>query len=123
MARDAIDALKRYPWKGNVRELENTIERLLILRESDAIRLEDLPEKVRNPLPLPQELGGEFTFTFPPGGVGLEEAERALILEALRHSNWNQSRAAQLLRVPRHILLHRMEKFDIPKRPTEEAGG
>ncbi len=119
---EAMDALRRHPWKGNVRELENTLERVLILRDSDTIRLEDLPDKIRRPAATVGN--GGFTFTFPPEGVGLEEAERALILEALRRSGWNQSRAARLLRVPRHILLYRMEKFGIPRRPAgAEAGG
>ncbi|MBI5016194.1 MAG: sigma-54-dependent Fis family transcriptional regulator [Deltaproteobacteria bacterium] len=121
--RDAMEALRRYPWKGNVRELENTIERLLILRESDTIRRDDLPEKICSPSTAPEGPEAGFTFTFPPEGFGLEEAERALILEALRRSGWNQSRAAQFLRVPRHILLYRMEKFDIPRRPPEEGTG
>jgi DNA-binding NtrC family response regulator len=109
IAPETLAVLTRYPWKGNVRELENTIERLLILRESDVIGLTDLPEK----------RSGGFAFTFPSEGVGLEEAEKALILEALRQAGWNQSRAAQLLKVPRHILLYRMEKFGIPKRASE----
>jgi len=117
IATEALEALKRHPWKGNVRELENTIERLLILRESDVIRVTDLPEKIRHPAAVGRP--GGFTFTFPPEGVGLEEAEKALILEALRRTGWNQSRAAQLLKVPRHILLYRMEKFEIPKRLPE----
>jgi two-component system NtrC family response regulator len=113
---EAMDALKRHEWKGNVRELENAIERVLILRESDTIGLADLPEKFRRPA----RGGGPsgFTFNFPAEGVGLEEAEKALLFEALRRTGWNQSRAAQLLKVPRHILLYRMEKFGIPKRPT-----
>ncbi len=115
----ALDALSRYPWKGNVRELENTIERLLILRETDTIRLEDLPDKIRRPTE-PADADG-FSFTFPPGGVSLAEAERLLILEALERSGWNQTRAAQLLRVPRHILLYRMDKFGIPKRHRTDA--
>jgi len=114
---EAMAALKRHPWKGNVRELENTLERLLILREGDTLGLDALPDKVRNPPPEPGS--GAFTFCFPPEGIGLEEAERELILEALRRTNWNQSRAAQLLKVPRHILLYRMEKFDIPRRAPE----
>lgn len=119
VARDALAALTRHPWKGNVRELENTIERLLVLRESDTIRLEDLPEKIRSPARPAGASGSGFSFTFPPEGVALEDAERALILEALRRADWNQSRAAQLLRVPRHVLLYRMEKFSIPRRPPE----
>ncbi len=117
----ALEALKAYTWKGNVRELENTIERLLILRESDCIDLTDLPEKIRHPA---TEAGkGGFQFTLPPEGIGLEEAEKALIEEALRRTGWNQSRAAQLLRVPRHILLYRMEKFGIPKKQRDSWGG
>ncbi|MHB8766728.1 MAG: sigma-54-dependent transcriptional regulator [Deferrisomatales bacterium] len=113
----AQEALKRYPWRGNVRELENTIERLLILREGDEIGVDDLPEKIRRP---PEEgAPGGFSFVFPPEGVGLEEAEKALIEAALARTGWNQSRAAHLLRVPRHILLYRMEKFGIPKRAPE----
>ncbi|GAB4258946.1 MAG: sigma-54 dependent transcriptional regulator [Deferrisomatales bacterium] len=120
VSSQAMEALQRYYWKGNVRELENTLERLLILRDRDEIGLEDLPEKIRNP-PERGEDGG-FSFTFPPEGVGLEEAERAIILEALRRTGWNQSRAAQLLRVPRHILLYRMEKFSIPRKRPDDGG-
>ncbi|NOY44208.1 MAG: sigma-54-dependent Fis family transcriptional regulator [Deltaproteobacteria bacterium] len=112
---EALDALQRYPWKGNVRELENTIERLLVLRDSDTIELEDLPEKIRVPDQDPGLAGG-FSFTLPPEGISLEEVERAVIEEALRRTGWNQSRAARLLRIPRHILLYRMEKFGIPRR-------
>jgi two-component system NtrC family response regulator len=113
----ALEALKRHPWKGNVRELENTVERLLILREKDVLDLPDLPEKVRRP-PEAGPAGG-FRFEFPAEGIGLEEAEAALIREALRRAGWNQSHAARLLKVPRHILLYRMEKFGIPRKPPE----
>jgi DNA-binding NtrC family response regulator len=124
VAPEVVDALKRHPWKGNVRELENTIERLLILREGETIRVRDLPEKIRRADErgaLGREAEG-FSFVFPPEGIGLEEAERALILEALRRTRWNQSRAAQLLRVPRHVLLYRMEKFAIPRKEPESTG-
>jgi two-component system NtrC family response regulator len=118
--REAMDALKRHPWRGNVRELENTVERLLVLGESNVIGLEDLPEKIRAPRPVGLgQAAGSFSFTFPEEGVSLEEAEKALIVEALRRSGWNQSRAAQLLKVPRHLLLYRMEKFALPRKPTE----
>ncbi len=112
---EAVEALQRYPWKGNVRELENTVERLLVLRDSDTIELEDLPEKIRVPGRDPWPTGG-FSFILPPEGISLEEVERSVIEEALRRTGWNQSRAARLLRIPRHILLYRMEKFGIPRR-------
>ncbi|TAL17866.1 sigma-54-dependent Fis family transcriptional regulator [bacterium] len=116
IAPEALEALKNHYWKGNVRELENTLERLVILRESDRIRLEDLPEGIRDGGARVQTGGkGGFTFVLPPGGISLEEAEKALIIEALERNNWNQTKAAQFLRIPRHILLYRMEKFAISK--------
>jgi two-component system NtrC family response regulator len=124
VSREAMDALKRHSWKGNVRELENNVERLLVLGESDVIRLEDLPEKFRAQHPTaPGQDAGGFSFTFPEEGVSLEEAEKAIILEALRRSGWNQTRAAQLLKVPRHLLLYRMGKFALPRRQPENAPG
>ncbi|GAB6061943.1 sigma-54-dependent transcriptional regulator [Deferrisoma palaeochoriense] len=112
---EAMEALTRYSWKGNVRELENTIERLLVLTEGDTIRLQDLPEKIREPEPR-EGRGDGFSFHLPPEGVSLEDVERAVIEEALHRTGWNQTRAAKLLRIPRHILLYRMEKFGIPRR-------
>jgi two-component system NtrC family response regulator len=113
VAPEVIRALTKYPWKGNVRELENAIERLLILRESDAISLEDLPSKITQPQ---VEGAGEFIFTFPPEGIGLEIAEKALISAALSQAGGNQSQAARLLKIPRHVLTYRMEKFEISKK-------
>jgi two-component system NtrC family response regulator len=120
VSREAMDALKRHPWRGNVRELENIVERLLVLGDAGLIRLEDLPEKIRAPRPTESgpETGG-FSFTFPEEGLSLEEAEKAIILEALRRSGWNQTRAAQLLQVPRHLLLYRLEKFGLPRKSPE----
>jgi two-component system NtrC family response regulator len=123
VAPEAMEALQRHPWRGNVRELENTVERLLVLGESDLIRLADLPEGLRAPRAGGGPGGPGFSFVFPEEGISLEEAEKALVLEALRRSGWNQSRAAQLLRVPRHLLLYRMEKYGLPRRPPEGADG
>jgi len=124
LSREAAAALQRHAWKGNVRELENTVERLLVLGESDVIRLEELPEKIRVPRPAAPgpEVGG-FSFTFPEEGLSLEQAEKALILEALRRSAWNQTRTARLLKIPRHLLLYRMEKFGLPRKPPAQPQG
>lgn len=111
LAPEAMKALTTHQWKGNVRELENTIQRLLILREDKEIALSDLPDKIRHPTNAGSAAG--FSFIFPDEGVGLEEAEKELILEALRRADGNQSRAARLLKVPRHVLLYRLEKFGI----------
>lgn len=111
MAPEAMKALTTHQWKGNVRELENTIQRLLILREGKEITLSDLPDKIRHPTNVGSN--ASFSFIFPDEGVGLEDAEKELILEALRRAEGNQSRAARLLKIPRHVLLYRLEKYGI----------
>jgi two-component system NtrC family response regulator len=106
---DVMAVLVNYPWPGNVRELENTVERLMILRQGDQIILDDLPEKLRGLSP-PQK--GQL-INLPDDGYPLEELEREIVMEALVRNDWNQSSAARFLRVPRHVLIYRMEKYGI----------
>jgi two-component system NtrC family response regulator len=102
VSREALDALARYRWPGNVRELENFCERIVLMR-SGAVIDDALVEQHL------AALAGEAV----PATATLREIERAAVLDALRSSGWNQSRAARRLGVPRHILLYRMKKFDI----------
>ena len=110
----ALEALSDYDWPGNVRELENAVERMLILRRGEGIELDDLPPKIRRPRPsVAVPIAG--VLNLPEEGYPLEELEKEAVLEALRRNDWNQTRAAAFLRVPRHTLLYRMEKYDIRK--------
>lgn len=106
--------LNSYRWPGNVRELENLVERLLIMRSGDTITLDDLPNKIRT--------GGVVSGAAPnPGnvinlpdeGYSLEQLEREVVVEALKRNGWNQTVAARFLRIPRHTLIYRMEKYGI----------
>ncbi len=106
---DALAALARYGWPGNVRELENTVERLLILRNSDTIERGDLPDKIRGG---GRDKGGRVV-NLPPEGYPLEQLEREVVIEALERCDWNQTAAARFLRIPRHTLIYRMEKYQI----------
>jgi DNA-binding NtrC family response regulator len=108
-AKDALELLTRYTWPGNVRELENTVERLLIMRESDQITALELPDKFRGGAPKTE--GG--VLRLPPDGYSLEQLEREVVLEALTRCDWNQTAAARFLRIPRHTLIYRMEKYQI----------
>jgi len=107
----ALAALTAYDWPGNVRELENAVERMLILRRGEVIGEGDLPPKVRGE----GKPASGGVLNLPAEGYPLEELEKEAVLEALRRTGWNQTKAAAFLRIPRHILLYRMEKFSIKK--------
>ena len=107
----ALAALTAYDWPGNVRELENAVERMLILRRGEVIGEGDLPPKVRGE----GKPASGGVLNLPAEGYPLEELEKEAVLEALRRTGWNQTKAAAFLRIPRHILLYRMEKFGIKK--------
>lgn len=105
----ALEALKSYHWPGNVRELENTIERLLIMRNGDLIDVDDIPAKILGVRKTP-EAG---IINLPASGYSLEQLEREIVVEALERNDWNQTAAARFLRIPRHTLIYRMEKYNI----------
>jgi DNA-binding NtrC family response regulator len=104
-----LAALKAYSWPGNVRELENTVARLLIMRNGDHIGLEELPAKIAGEK---RDRGGRVV-NLPPEGYPLEQLEREVVVEALDRCAWNQTAAARFLRIPRHTLIYRMEKYSI----------
>ena len=107
-AKDALETLVMYPWPGNVRELENTVERLLIMRNGDSISLDDLPDKF-----LENSAPGSVIIKLPDEGYSLEQLEREVVVMALERNAWNQTAAARFLRIPRHTLIYRIEKYNI----------
>ncbi len=104
--------LQSYPWKGNVRELENLCRRMLLLRNADVLGTGDLPRQLKAQTQTTEAIPIEL----PPDGISLEELEKQVIIKALERHNWNQTRTANYLRIPRHVLLYRLEKFGL-KRP------
>ncbi len=109
LSDDVYPALMSYHWPGNIRELENLTERLLALASGDIITLDDLPgyivKPIENTMPAAEKTSGE--------SYSLEEIEKNAIIQALEKANGNQTQAARLLQIPRHVLLHRMKKFGL----------
>ena len=111
VSEDVMACLKSYSWPGNVRELQNVIERLVVLSQSDTIDLGQLPPKFQSA----SFSKGAHVLELPPGGYPLEEIEKEAVIQALQRNGWNQTRAASFLRIPRHTLIYRMEKYAIKK--------
>ena len=106
-----IPYFSHYRWPGNIRELVNVVERLVVLAQGAEITLEDLPGPLRS-----ERLAVEADrIELSPLGVSLDAIEKDLIFWALKKSNWNQTRAAALLDVSRKTLIYRMEKHGIPR--------
>lgn len=105
----AIDILTGYGWPGNVRELENTVERMLIMRSADILTTLDLPDKIRGA----GRTSAAAVINLPDNGYSLEQLEHEVVVAALERNRWNQTAAARFLRIPRHTLIYRMEKYGI----------
>jgi two-component system nitrogen regulation response regulator NtrX len=107
----AIEYLQRARWKGNVRELRNTVERLLIMTPRDVIDVAD----VRDVLRLDGRSGAPDNGREKPGTLRAfkEAAERAFIVEKLRENGWNISRTAEVIGTPRSNLYKKLEQYRI----------
>jgi two-component system NtrC family response regulator len=105
-----------YSWPGNIRELENLMERLAALNEKGVISIDELPEFVLNQASRVHRV----LLNIPPAGVDLEQVERYLIREALERNNWNQSQAARFLSITRNTLIYRMQKFGLSVAEAED---
>jgi len=106
VAREVLEKLLDYTWPGNVRELENVVERAVVLCKNERLALEDLPDIVRD-----AEAAEPSTITF---GVGtpLDEVERRLIRETLRHAKGDKSVAAQLLGISTRTIYRKLGELE-----------
>ncbi len=104
--REVLQALLDYSWPGNVRELENVIERAVVLCRADRIGPDDLPDQVR------QAEGAEPSSIAFSVGTPLDEVERRLIRETLRHARGDKSVAAQLLGISTRTVYRKLGEVE-----------
>ncbi|MFQ5413164.1 MAG: sigma 54-interacting transcriptional regulator [Phycisphaerae bacterium] len=105
LASETIDALIAHDWRGNIREINNVIERAVLMCDGPELLLEHLPA----------EIAGSAGGADSPVGAGLWAAERAMIVKALKENNWNQSKAARALCITRDNLRYRVKKYKVVK--------
>src|ERR671920_437030 len=109
----AMTLLERYSWPGNVRELEHTVERAVALERTDQIQPERLPEQITNYSPARVA----DALDLPEDGLNLtahlDQLEKTYLLEALRRTGGNQTRAAELLKLSVRSFRHLLDKHGI----------
>jgi DNA-binding NtrC family response regulator len=119
--RDALDALVRYDWPGNIRQLRNTLEAALTFAQANEIGLDDMPADIRR-------AGAHRGIVTAAGNreLTLAELEKEYIFEMLRRTGGNKSRAAELLAIPRRTLYRRLDQYAaeaaLPVRERTVAG-
>ncbi len=122
ISQTAMEILKNYAWHGNVRELEHTIERAVALERTDEIQPERLPDHISNYNP--ERIRSEFDL--PDQGINLtthlENLERTYVVEALKRTGGNQTKAAELLQMQVRALRHLLDKHSIRTLSAQMRG-
>ena len=119
VSQKALEVLCNYSWPGNIRELENLVERVAILKGRGTIDLEDLPGHISGQTGTPSR----FQVHIPDMGLDFNSAvdsyENALILQALEKTGWNRNQAAILLRLNRTTLVEKIKKKGLRPKDKE----
>jgi two-component system nitrogen regulation response regulator NtrX len=121
----ALAALRALPWRGNVRELRNAVERVLIMTPGEAVDVGDLPPEMGMAL-------GQGEVAIPAGVIGVEHegaslqnfkdtAERAYLVAKLRSNDWNIAATAKAIETPRSNLYKKLESYSIDKEKDGQA--
>jgi two-component system NtrC family response regulator len=112
---EVLEALQHHDWAGNVRELENLVERLVVFDKRGEVTRGDLPADLRHSV----ESLGDVIIHLPEKGFSLDELERDILQAALERHDWNQTHAAKYLHLSRNTLIYRMQKYKLkPKWDT-----
>lgn len=114
----ALDAMMRYSWPGNIRELENVVERAVILTMDEYVSFSELPESISGESP------SAVVTTSKVGiapGMTIRELEKALILVTLEHNDGNRTRSAGFLGITRRTLQNKLKEYGIDSHGSEHG--
>ena len=111
IAPDAYKLLMRYNWPGNIRELQNALERAVLLTEGHVITSEDL--RLGETTSFGSDADAARVVRVPPAGIALEEIERQALIESLKMCNWVQKDAAELLHVSPRVINYKIKTLGI----------
>ena len=109
LAEGVLDRFLLYRWPGNIRELENVVERIVVLTRGNEVGIGDLPDFLQSD-PNPVEA---ISLDLPPSGICFGGLEKEVLFRALEQSKWNQSMAARYLGMSRKTLAYRMHKHNL----------
>ena len=111
---EVMGALKSYYWPGNIRELQNVVERAVALCASNMVELEDLPDEIRRHSPEDDKI-------VLPVGSSMDEIERQAILQTLRKTGGDKELAARLLGIGLATLYRRLKEMELKDVAPEET--
>jgi two-component system response regulator HydG len=114
----ALDALMRYTWPGNIRELENVVERAVILTRDDYVPFSELPEAIRGADG--DLLPDQFREGIRPG-MTIREMEKELIIKTLEDNDGNRTRTSRVLGITRRTLQHKLKEYGLDKQGQDAS--
>ena len=119
-SEEAEKCLVSYNWPGNIRELKNVVERLVVLENAAEILPRHLPHWLSAQSPAGNAPRDQY-FVLPEGGISLEDLEKSLIVQALTRANHNQTLAAKLLNMSYYALRYQIKKLKLEQEEGEEV--
>jgi DNA-binding NtrC family response regulator len=112
----ALSRMRRYDWPGNVREIENAVERAVIIAQGKLITVDDLPDSVRG---AESEADAQKSIEVQVGST-MDDVEKLLILETLAFTRGDRSRTAQILGIGRKTLYRKLQQYNQSAKPVSE---
>jgi two-component system NtrC family response regulator len=109
--KDTLNFFQNCSWPGNIRQLQNTVERMVVLANGNELGPQDVPDEIRK---LQKSASAaNLAIDLPESGLDLENLERDVIHQALERHDWNQTATSKYLNITRSMLITRMQRYEL----------